>query len=40
MGTVKIAFTLLWMKIRPWSVVSLSYLTYDAFAENDRGTGM
>jgi hypothetical protein len=40
MGIVKIAFTLLWMKIRPWGMVSLSYLTYDAFAKNDRGTGM
>jgi hypothetical protein len=39
MGTVKIVFTLLWMKIRPWGMVYLCYLTYDAFVENDRGTG-
>jgi hypothetical protein len=40
MGTVRIVFTLLWMKIRPWGMVSLSYLTYDAFVGNDHGTSM
>jgi hypothetical protein len=40
MGTIRIVFTLLWTKIRPWGMVSLSYLTYDAFVENDHGTGM
>jgi hypothetical protein len=40
MGTARVASILLWMRIRPWGVVFLSYLLYDAFVGNGLGTGM